>query len=131
MPEIYNIDEWRVSEKRKSELQRFFPDRATMLIFALLNSDSRLRREMLGLGAEMYYDKEICQKWYDDINSAIRIIGSNAFDERDIESASNKLNEMYSNIMEAYEEDYSDHNKEDIYIQYHPGEYEIYEVTKF
>ena len=53
MPEIYNIDEWCVSEKRKSELQRFFPDRATMLIFALLNSDSRLRREMLGLGAEM------------------------------------------------------------------------------
>ena len=84
----------------KEKYDLYFVSEAHKLVFALLFTDKKIRMELLGIGEELYLDKEKAKEWHH------RIAKNNHPDTSKIEGCEEaimKLNELYAGMVKVDE----------------------------
>lgn len=89
-----------MDSKEKNNLDIYFVSESHKLIFALLFTDKRTRKELLGISEELYLDKEKAKDWYHRI---ARIIHPDICKIEGCEKAIMKLNELYNGMVKDNE----------------------------
>ena len=84
----------------KEKYDLYFVSEAHKLVFALLFTDKKIRMELLGIGEELYLDKDKAKEWHYRI---AKIIHPDTCKIEGCEEAIMKLNELYAGMVKVDE----------------------------